>query len=81
MAGANRILRVSSRRWEIPSARFAQTQKWEMQAYLSKVGAAETMYRKTGWELEPGMNVADVADMMYNNAVALIEGARRSIHG
>ena len=28
-----------------------------------------------------GMTKADVADMMYNNAYELIEGARRSIYG
>lgn len=32
----------------------------EMAAYLAEVGEAETMYQKTGWELEPSMNAMQI---------------------
>lgn len=32
----------------------------EMEAYLAEVGDAQTMYRKTGWELEPSMNAMQI---------------------
>ena len=38
----------------------------EMEAYLSEVGEASTMYRKTGWELEPSMNAMQIRWMKQN---------------